>query len=437
MSLLSFTYRVLIIIALIVAMIFCITKSYPYTALIFGGLILFAFAEWYQFVKKEQSFYEKTIKAILHNDFTTRFSKTPTKNQESLIRLYNRLKEQQLEQSSQEMIFRNLLDTLDSGVLILNKKDDKWKIFLMNDYFSELFSVPKVNSWNHIKNFIPAVFEQIEKTNYSDTKTSVNIRFEKENFETFVMQTSRTTTYNQNYFVLLLDPIQKIIDRKEKESWVNLMNVISHELMNSLTPIQSLSKSLQGITSQENLDKEDKEDLKNGLETISNRSNHLQFFVENYRKLSSLPTPQKQMTDLSVLVVECLNVMQPLLKSENIFVRTEIEKVYLAVDRQQLEQVLINLIANSIYALKNTSDKQISIRLTQKEKRITIQITDNGMGIEKEIETKLFLPFFTTRKEGAGIGLALSKNIIEAHGGYLFFSSENGKTTFTVQFLKD
>lgn len=436
MTLFSFTYRVLIIIVLIIAMIFCITKRYPYTALIFGGLILFAFAEWYQFVKKEQSFYEKIIKAILHNDFTTHFSKTPTKNQESLIRLYNRLKEQQLEQSSQEMIFRNLLDTLDSGALILNKKDDKWKIFLMNNYFSELFLVPKVNSWNHIKNFIPAVFEQIEKTNYSDTKTFVNIRFEKENFETFVMQTSRTTSYNQDYFVLLLDPIQKIIDKKEKESWINLMSVISHELLNSLTPIHSLSKSLQEITSQESLDKEDLEDLQNGLKTISNRSNHLQFFVENYRKLSSLPTPQKQMTDLSVLVVECLNVMQPLLKSENIFVSTEIEKVYLAVDRQQLEQVLINLITNSIYALKNTSDKQISIRLTQKEKRITIQITDNGMGIEKEIETKLFLPFFTTRKEGAGIGLTLSKNIIEAHGGYLFFSSENEKTMFFVQLLK-
>lgn len=436
MTLFSFTYRVLIIIALIIAMIFCITKSYPYTALIFGGLILFAFAEWYQFVKKEQSFYEKTIKAILHNDFTTHFSKTPTKNQESLIRLYNRLKEQQLEQSSQEMIFRNLLDTLDSGALILNKKDDKWKIFLMNNYFSELFSVPKVNSWNHIKNFIPAVFEQIEKTNYSDTKTSMNIRFEKENFETFVMQTSRTTSYNQDYFVLLLDPIQKIIDKKEKESWINLMSVISHELLNSLTPIHSLSKSLQEITSQESLDKEDLEDLQNGLKTISNRSNHLQFFVENYRKLASLPSPQKQMTDLSVLVSECLSIMNPLLKAENIKVVSELEKIFLEVDRQQMEQVLINLITNSIYALKNVSDKEIFVRLIQKEKRITIQITDNGIGVEKEIEGKVFLPFFTTRKEGAGIGLTLSKNIIEAHGGYLFFSSENGKTKFSIQLVK-
>lgn len=251
------------------------------------------------------------------------------------------------------------------------------------------------------------------------------------------MQTSRTTTYNQDYFVLLLDPIQKIIDRKEKESWVNLMNVISHELMNSLTPIQSLSKSLQSITSQKSFDKEDIEDLKNGLETITNRSNHLQFFVENYRKLASLPSPQKQLTDLSILVSECINVMQPLLKTQNISIVSELEKIYLEVDRNQLEQVLINLITNSIYALTTLADKTISVRLFQKEKRITIEITDSGQGIEKEIETKVFLPFFTTRKDGAGIGLALSKNIIEAHGGYLFFSSENGKTKFSVQLVKE
>lgn len=404
--------------------------------MIFGILILVAFAEWYQFVRKNQDFYDKTIKAILHEDFSNQFSKIPNKKQEPMIRLYNELKERQFEQSSQEMIFRNLLNTLESGILILVKKENDWQVFLMNDYFSELFTVPKVSDFGFLKGFIPSVFEEIEKSGFSDNKTSVNIRFEKENFQTFVMQTSRTTTYNQNYFVLLLDPIQKIIDRKEKESWINLMNVISHELMNSLTPIQSLSKSLQGITAQKNLDEEDKEDLQNGLETISNRSNHLQFFVENYRKLASLPSPQKQLTDLSILVSECINVMQPLLKTENINVVSELEKIFLEVDRQQLEQVLINLITNGIYALKNSDKKNISVSLFRKEKRIIIEITDSGQGIEKEIESKVFLPFFTTRKEGAGIGLTLSKNIIEAHGGYLFFSSENEKTTFSMHFFK-
>lgn len=436
LTLFSFTYRVLIIILLIVAMVFCITKWYPYTAMIFGILILFAFVEWYQLVRKEQDFYDKTIKAILHNDFSTHFSKVPNKKQESMIRLYNNLKERQFEQSSQEMIFRNLLNTLESGILILEKKEQDWEVFLMNDYFSQLFSLPKVSQFSFLRGFIPTVFQEIEKTNFSDAKTSVTIRFEKENFQTFVMQASRTIAYNKDYFVMLLDPIQKIIDKKEKESWINLMSVISHELMNSLTPIQSLSNSLQGITAQENLDKEDIEDLQNGLQTISNRSNHLQFFVENYRKLASLPSPQKQMTDLSILVSECINVMHPLLKTDNINIISELERIYLEVDRNQLEQVFINLITNSIYALKNVSDKEISVRLFQKEKRIIIEITDNGQGIEKEIESKLFLPFFTTRKEGVGIGLTLSKNIIEAHGGYLFFSSENGETRFSVQLIK-
>lgn len=124
LTLFSFTYRVLIIILLIVAMVFCITDSYPYTAMIFGILILVAFAEWYQFVRKNQDFYDKTIKAILHKDFSNQFSKIPNKKQEPMIRLYNELKERQFEQSSQEMIFRNLLNTLESGILILVKKEN-------------------------------------------------------------------------------------------------------------------------------------------------------------------------------------------------------------------------------------------------------------------------------------------------------------------------
>ena len=437
MNLSSFIRRLLVVIALVFAVVWCLMHAYPFTSAIFGLLILLTFAEWYFVAKREQDFYDKTIKAILHSDFSTHFSNIPKKNRASLVQLYNELRARQMEQSSQEMIFRNLLNTLESGVLILVWKGTDWEIFLMNDYFSKLFSVPKVTRFEFLKRFIPTIFEEIEKINFSDVKTSLNIRFEKENFQTFVMQTSRTTTYNQDYFVMLLDPIQKIIDRKEKEAWVNLMHVISHELMNSLAPIQSLLNSLQTITAQKHLDKEDVEDLQNGLKTISNRSAHLQFFVENYRKLASLPTPQKQKTDLRILVSECLKIMQPLLETEQICVISELETAYLAVDRQQMEQVLINLITNSIYALKQMSDKKIRVRLFQKERRILIEITDNGAGVEKEIENKVFLPFFTTRKEGAGIGLTLSKNIVEAHGGYLFFSSENGSTKFSVHFVRE
>ena len=125
--------------------------------------------------------------------------------------------------------------------------------------------------------------------------------------------------------------------------------------------------------------------------------------------------------------------MQPLLKKEQIIVVNEIVfDRWISVDKQQLEQVLINLLTNSIYALADKTNKQITLSGEVKDKRLFVYITDTGKGIEKEIEDKIFLPFFTTRKEGAGIGLTLSKNIIEAHGGYLTFESDETQTRFTI-----
>ena len=128
--------------------------------------------------------------------------------------------------------------------------------------------------------------------------------------------------------------------------------------------------------------------------------------------------------------------MSPMFKQEQIQVANTINfDRRLHIDPQQMEQVLINLLTNCIHTLKDTPKKEIIISAEIKEKRTFIMITDNGNGIEKEIENKIFLPFFTTRKEGAGIGLTLSKSIVEAHGGYLVYRNDHGKTTFVICLL--
>jgi signal transduction histidine kinase len=215
------------------------------------------------------------------------------------------------------------------------------------------------------------------------------------------------------------------------------MKVISHELLNSLTPIRSLSQNLQELVSQESLSQEDLQDIKDSVNTMFNRSNHLQEFVESYRKLAMLPTPKKEKIELSVLIENCLQIMKPLFKKEGIEVKNNIHfNRWILADPNQMEQVFINLLTNSIFALAEKEHKKIIISAELKEKRLYIIITDNGSGIETEIEDKILLPFFTTRKEGAGIGLTLSKNIIEAHGGYLSFKSDRNSTQFTVSLLE-
>ncbi|MTH17375.1 ATP-binding protein [Flavobacterium sp. LC2016-01] len=405
---------------------------------IFGFLIVFfMIVELYFYVKNIILLYDKTISSIIQNDFTSDFSKHKSEKND-LFQLYDILKNKRNEQISKDIIYTSILNNIETGIVILQKQENDWNIFLMNDYFSSHFNVPKFSKWKYLKNQLPALCEIIDKDDFQEIKTAIDISINEQNSQTFVLQASRTEIFERDYYIVLLDSIQNVVEKKEKDAWINLMKVISHELLNSITPIRSICQNLQDLVEQDSLSTEDLEDIKNSVETMLRRSDHLQKFVEGYRKLAMLPSPKKQKTELQDLVQNCLQIMEPLFKRENIEIVNTISFNYLInADSQQIEQVLINLLTNAINALKNTAQKQISISAEAKENRTFIKITDNGNGIEKEIESKIFLPFFTTRNEGAGIGLTLSKNIIEAHGGYINYRNENGKTAFEICLIED
>ena len=347
--------------------------------------------------------------------------------------MYETLKNKENEQVSKDIVYRSILNNIETGIIILQKDGNDWNIFLMNDYFSKHFDVPKVSKWKYLKNHLPSLCKIMEEQDFQEIKTSLEIRVNQQDTQTFVMQTSRSEIYNRDYFIVLLDSIQNVIEKKEKEAWVNLMKVISHELLNSITPIRSLSQNLQDLVQQETISAEDLDDMKSSVATMLRRSDHLQQFVESYRKLAMLPSPKKEKIELSKLIENCFQIMSPIFKQKQIEVFNTIAfDRTLNVDPQQMEQVLINLLTNCIYALADTEKKQIIISAEVKEKRTFIMITDTGKGIENEIESKIFLPFFTTRKEGAGIGLTLSKSIVEAHGGYLAYQNDGLETTFVI-----
>lgn len=407
---------------------------------IFGLCMVFLLGrEMYFYVRNFVLVYNKTISSILQNDFSSDFSKQKINTAYSdLFNLYETLKVKQNEQVTRDIIFRSILNNIESGIIILQKQESDWNVFLMNDYFSSHFNVPKVSKWKYLKNQLPSLCEIIEKDDFHEVKTSIEISVNEKNKQTFVLQASRTEIFEQDYFIVLLDSIQNVVEKKEKDAWINLMKVISHELLNSITPIRSICQNLEDLVEQESLSSEDLEDIKNSVQTMLRRSDHLQKFVEGYRKLAMLPSPKKEKTDLQFLAGNCLQIMNPLLKAGNVEVLNLIShKYFINVDSQQIEQVLINLLTNAINALEKSNTKQISISAEAKENRVFIKISDSGKGIEKEIEDKIFLPFFTTRNEGAGIGLTLSKNIIEAHGGYISYKSENNQTVFEICLIED
>ncbi|RXM46460.1 PAS domain-containing sensor histidine kinase [Flavobacterium sp. YO64] len=430
----AFFIRVLFVMILFFFCFFLIYKMFYFNAILVGSFALIMLAEMYFYVKSKLQFYDRTLQSILQDDFSTNFPEENKKdNFKSLYALYEALKSRHQEQTSKELIYQSLLNNIDTAAVILEKEDEDWKIFLMNDCFSRLFKVPKVSHWKYLKNYLPSLCYEIEKKEFSELKLAISIKIEDQDLQTFILQTSRTQTYKKEYFIILLDSIQRVIEKKEKEAWINLMKIISHELMNSLTPIRALSQNLLQIVDQEKLEEDDFEDIKSSISTIINRSDHLQDFVESYRKLAMLPTPVKEMTQINALFDDCLRVMNPILKSEKIQLINEINSSRsILIDKNQMEQVIINLITNSIYALKGKREKQLFLSSYTENNRFFIIISDNGKGIDPEIQDKIFLPFFTTRKDGAGIGLTLSKNIIEAHGGYLSYQTDEDKTSFVI-----
>ncbi|KOS05598.1 histidine kinase [Flavobacterium akiainvivens] len=429
--------RLLLIILAVAGSFYAFMVHLPYTACFLILVFVLLLVELFSFMNNAFLFYDKTISAILNNDFSSDFSRYDRQGSyRELFKLYNTLKDRQYEQFTKELVYRSILNNIETGVVILKRNEADGEIFLMNDYFSGLFEVPKVSRWNYLKKHLPALCNIIEEQNFTDLRTSVQIKVGNSESQAFMLQTSTTMAFGSTYYIILLDSIQSVVAKKEKDAWINLMKVISHELMNSITPIRSLTQNLNEMAAQEAFTKDDIQDMRQSLSTMIHRSNHLQNFIESYRTLAMLPLPVKTPTEIGQLVENVLSAMAPVLKTNTIKVQNAItlHQVVL-LDEQQMEQVFINLITNSIYALDGRPDKQVSLSAEVRANRLFITITDNGLGIDKEIEDKIFMPFFTTRKQGAGIGLTLSKNIIEGHGGYLNYSTEGNTTSFTICLL--
>lgn len=212
---------------------------------------------------------------------------------------------------------------------------------------------------------------------------------------------------------------------------------MSHEIINTITPISSLAENLDSLLQEDETDKETIDELSEGLQIIKRRSKHLTSFVDTYRKLAELPLPQKNEVDLVQIVKNTLLLFEQefLTKRVNIVFNNS-QEVIINADKQQIEQVLINLLSNSLNALFNTTSPEISITISQENNRIHLSVSDNGIGVSDEIKDNIFVPYFTTRKDGSGIGLTLSKSIMEAHNGKIIFNSKENKTNFILTFIK-
>lgn len=251
----------------------------------------------------------------------------------------------------------------------------------------------------------------------------------------------------KSYKLVSLQNIQVELEQKEIEAWQNLTKVLRHEIMNSMTPIASLTETLNEILNEDLVYEEDGscsiasdpvEDLKEGLLTIKNRSKGLIRFVDDYRNYTSIPIPKFAMVPLQLLFSNVNMLMKPNFQRANIDFHCDLnpQNMELIADEELIEMVLINLLKNANEAVGNIDNPRIRLRCYLDEfQRIVIEVEDNGAGIIPDALERIFIPFFTTKKGGSGIGLSLSRQIIQMHNGSISaISIPNQKTVFTIKF---
>lgn len=226
---------------------------------------------------------------------------------------------------------------------------------------------------------------------------------------------------------------ERKLHQKEYESWEKLMRVLTHEIMNSITPIVSLSETLLSYFQIKHVSKSTKditeltiEKTIRGLETIKSQGQNLIYFTESYRQYSGLKQPEFKYFSLTDLIENIQMLYQEILQQQQIRFSTEFfqPQIQIYADENMLSQVLINLLKNSIQALTEQSEREIHIKVYIQEMILFIKITDNGSGIPSNLLEDIFIPFFTTKKDGTGIGLSLSRQIIRMHGGELSVKSQ-------------
>jgi len=245
--------------------------------------------------------------------------------------------------------------------------------------------------------------------------------------------------------LITLQNIQPELQKQELEAWQNLTRVLRHEIMNSITPISSLTSTLREILDHDmerknghyELKEEGADDLREGLSTIENRSKGLIKFIDAYREYTSLPKPKMSLVRLKDVIDKVAQLMKPELKKTDIEFYCECQSEHLTIqaDVEMIEQVLINLMKNAIEALSETHNPKLELIGRYDENSVKIEVIDNGPGIIKEAIEHIFVPFYTTKRTGSGIGLSLSRQIMQMHNGSITVESEpEVRTVFTLRF---
>lgn len=320
------------------------------------------------------------------------------------------------------------------------------EVELINNSTKKLFKINSLTNLSQLNIFSAELTEKLISISNGEN-LMIKIQRPDETLQ-LAISAAEFKVANRNIKMATIKNIQNELEENEMESWQKLIRVLTHEIMNSITPIASLSQTVHYLVADVrkrynevahvNGDTESFEEIELAIDTIHKRSTGLLSFVESYRNLTRIPNPKYSIFRIKDLFDNLKGLMREELRNLHIECIAEVspENLELSADEQLIEQVLINLIKNSVQALEKTRNPKINLKaFPDPFGKIIIQLSDNGQGILPEVLDKIFVPFFSTKPKGSGIGLSLSRQILRLHGGTLTARSEpDVETMFTLKF---
>jgi nitrogen fixation/metabolism regulation signal transduction histidine kinase len=312
------------------------------------------------------------------------------------------------------------------------------KIDLMNKAAQRLLKKPLLYSIDALANTHPEIHSAFTTLDSSE-KTLLKTTIDGEQFS-LALVVKKFKLSGVGYTLAALQDIRQELQTNEIDAWHKLIRVLTHEIMNSLTPVVSLSTAIRQIVSIEGQPKNASEltndevnDIFRSMQAIENRGRGLLSFVNAYRDYTKIPVLEKEVVNLESLVTEVVNVLTPTLKNIAVHITSQESDIVNQIDKNLVSQVLINLFNNAAEALEKTKKPEIRVYIDSSVYK-SITICDNGHGVPLNIIDQIFIPFFTTKTKGNGIGLSLSKQIMKAHGGDLTLQSSETGSKFEVRF---
>lgn len=433
----SLTWRIVGILGGLVVISFGIVGEGWYW--IFGGVVFsfFIIASLYRFTIKRFVEMDDFFEAVKYRDFSRWYSEEHgSQDVRRLHKGFNlvngTIKSINVERQAQYVYLQKILEMVDVGIIAYNVEDGN--VLWTNDSFLKILDFPSFKNIRFIENRKPKVYDELFET-YHSTATSVTLQMGLESLKVLISDTVFDIE-DSSFKLVVVQNIDETLNRNESEAWKKLLSVMTHEIMNSITPISSLAETLQShLKTALETPKEvtlELEDVYTGISSIQKRSEGLMKFAKTYRSLNKVTQVNRTSITAEVLFKNIKDLMQPTLLEKQITLAFESPKkeIELELDIYLIEQVLINLILNAIDATLEVDKPMISILASETAHGNPIlKVTDNGKGIPKEVQESIFIPFFTTKETGSGIGLSLCKQIMTLHRGKVQLNSTEGVGT--------